>query len=203
VQFQGVPGADDYLNRIEVERGSFIRLTEPFSVLFDYAFYVLLAMFVFFYIRRRDLPTSNLFLSFIIPMFLVWNVQVITGFVPHPDHFEKAISPIILLMLLDGAMRLTAKLPRRTVLLVAGALMMLLVSKKVINATYFIDSPPQFTAEAGLQSYRFNVSLLEAWEWMNEHLPGEPVVVSDSLITSTYLLGYTRARPYLMTGFNT
>ncbi len=202
-QFNNLSSAVDYIARIKIEEGRFFRLLEPFSVLFDYIFYVLLAGLIYWVFRKKDRNKILLYESFVGSMFVVWNVQLVTGFIPHPDHFWKAISMAVLVILFDIAYQISKKINKKYIFAGLIVLMVLLGVKKIVNLIYFINPEPQFVEAGTFESYTFDKDIVDSWQWIESNLPKEPVILSDSLVTSIYLLSYTSARPYVMTGFNT
>ena len=207
--FLRLPGAQDYIGRVAIEIGRFFHWSEPFSVIFDYAVYALLAYAVYRWIYQRtrlaeggNARRAILYWCFLGAAAIAWNTQLITGFVPHSDHFFKAISPVILIILFDFLYRAVRGVRREAVLGIVSALIALLILKKTINAVAFIHPEARFLEEESKFSYTIDPTIYASWQWLDA-LPGEPIVLSDSLLTSFYLLNYTSARPYLATGFNT
>ncbi len=202
--FQNSPTAAEVTARIGVEtsRAPFFIGGEP--PVFHYVFYVLLAAFVYFvFYRREQGSTAALYWIFISSMLIVWNAQVVTGFVPSPDHWFRPISAFVFVILFHGFYELLKRLNYKivvTCLIIGSAL---LVSKKIVNALVFVNPPPEFIAERTFESRAFNSSIVESWDWINKNLPHEPKIISPSLITSLYLNAQTSARPYFAGGFNT
>lgn len=210
--FSSLPSADDYANRIGITHGRFIMFNSPLNVIFDYAFYLVLAGLVYWvfykkprradHIKDNEVETSSeasdkketavLYWIFIGAMFLVWNVQLITGYVPQPDHWWRTVSLVILVIVFHLAYELSKKINYKFVAVGLVILASLLVAKKVVNALIFINPPEQF-----LQNYTFDKDIAESWNWINKNLPGEPKIISPSFVTSIYLIGQTSARPYL------
>ncbi len=202
--FKNSPTAAEVTARIGVEtsRAPFFIGGEP--AIFHYIFYAILAFFVYFvFFRRGQKDTAALYWIFIVAMFAVWNVQVVTGYVPSPDHWFRPISAFVFIILLHGFYELLQKVNYKTaaIFLVIGSA--LLVSKKVVNALVFVNPPQEFIAEKTFESRTFNPSIVESWNWINKHLPHEPKIISPSFITSLYLNAQTSARPYFAGGFNT
>lgn len=202
--FQNSPTAAEVTARIGVEtsRAPFFIGGEP--AVFHYVFYILLAAFVYFvFYRREQGPTAALYWIFISSMLIVWNIQVVTGFVPSPDHWFRPISAFVFVILFHGFYELLKRLNYKivvTCLIIGSAL---LVSKKIVNALVFVNPPREFIAERTFESRAFNSSIVESWDWINKNLPHEPKIISPSLITSLYLNAQTSARPYFAGGFNT
>lgn len=201
--FQNSPTAEEITRRIGIEesRAPFFIAGEP-SVA-DYVFYALLAALIYFvFFRRGEKKTAALYWIFVAAMFVVWNIQVVTGFVPVPDHWLRPISAFVAVVLFHAAYELLKKVNYKIVaaLLIIGS--SLLIVKKIVNALVFVEPPPQFTAEETFESRAFNPSIVESWSWITANLPHEPKIISPSFITTLYLYTQTSARPYLLIGFN-
>lgn len=203
-KFNSLESSSDYVNRIGIEQGRFFRLFEPFSIAFDYIFYIILSVLIYFILFKKDnKERAILYWIFIIGMFLVWNIQLVTGFVPVPDHWSKAISPVILIILFDILYNLFKNFKQRRVSLIIIILISLLITKKTVNAIHFMVPEEKFVSSGTSEfTYSFDNNMMGSWNWVNLELPNEPKIVSDSFLTSFYTLSYTSARSYLMTWCN-
>lgn len=200
IGYNSSPAAYDVGHRLELVDGRNIFFLKPFSVVFDYIFYIGLAtvVFVVFYKSGRDKNIARLYWFFILAMFLIWNVQLVTGYVPQPDHWYRAASPVIFLILLHSIHEITKKFNSRTVVAAVVVLSLLLFAKRIVNIAIFINPPVNF-----LKEYAFNDRIIGSWNWIGKNLPYEPRIISPSFITSLYLINNTSARAYLPTGVNT
>ena len=52
----------------------------------------------------------------------------------------------------------------------------------------------QFIEEGTERSYVFDKNISDSWQWINENLPSEPIIISNSFVTSYYQLSYTFLR---------
>lgn len=202
--FQSSPTAAEVTARIGVETSRSFGFIGGNPPVFHYIFYGLLAALVYFVFYKRDQQRmAKLYWIAIIAMFMVWSVQVITGFVPSPDHWFRPIGAFVFIILLHALYELFKKVNYKTaaILLVIGS--SLLIAKKIVNALVFVNPPQQFIAEHAFESRAFNPSIVESWEWINKNLPHESKIISPSFITSLYLNAQTSARPYFAGGFNT
>lgn len=204
LRFNGLAWAQDYVYRIGTEVGRGIRFA---FVWFDYLFYTIVGAWVYFtYWKQSDESRKSkaiLFWAFLLAAFLVWNVQLATGFVPYPHNWRRAISPVLLVTIVS---LLAETFNRRqfgpavkksvvAVLIVATALLLI---KKINNVLAFVKPTEQV-----LNEYTFNPNIADSWRWINKNLPAEPKIFSPSFQTSTYLTTYTSARPFLVIGANT
>ncbi len=191
-RLKALPGAADYIERLSLELGHSLNLTAwP-----NYLIYSILLLLVYWSFKK-DRVQFLLFGSFLIAAFIVWNIQVVTGFVPHSDHWPRAINPLLFLTIFMLGYQALTKLAdlwpsikkiTAAVLILAAAL---LIAKKAVNAFVFLDPPPKI-----LTRYTLPQDLLDSFDWM-EKQSGEPYVVSPSFVTSVYLTGMTAARPIL------
>jgi len=204
LSFQSSPTAEEVTRRIGVETSRRLGFIGGDPPIFHYIFYVFLAVFVYFVFYKRDQKNAaKLYWISIIAMFMVWNIQVITGFVPSPDHWFRPIGAFVFIILLHSLHELLKKINYKVIaiLLIIGSA--LLVAKKAVNALVFINPPKQFIEENNFESRAFNPGVVESWDWINKNLPYEPKIISTSFITSLYLNAQTSARPYFVGGFNT
>lgn len=199
--FSALPGIADYVGRIGLERTRMPEIGQSIgsAIFLHYIFYALVGYWAYRRWWSAERARAVFFLACIGAMFFVWNVQVITGFVPHPDHWTKPISIVLLLLLsaLVGEFLYRKFSPRILASVLCGGV--LLLTAKAVSNAYAISHPPPALAE----SYTFDRGVVDSWAWMNDHISGEPRVISPSLETSYYLYSYTRARPYLPTAENT
>ncbi len=202
--FRGSSTASEVTARIGVETSRTLFFIGGEPAIFHYVFYGLLAGLIYFvFYRRGQERTAILYWIFNVAMFVVWNVQVITGFVPSPDHWFRPISAFIFVILLHMLYELIKRFNYKTAMICLMFVSALLVSKKIVNALVFINPPQEFIAEKTFESRNFNPSIVDSWTWINSNLPNEPKIISPSFITSLYLNAQTSARPYLAGGFNT
>ncbi|MFY9493276.1 MAG: hypothetical protein WAP55_02270 [Minisyncoccia bacterium] len=196
--FNSLPWSNDIANRWGITEGRRIDVVDPSPFYFDYLFYLLLAFVVYLVFYWRNSKTAVLYWIFTAAMSLIWLVQLVTGFVPQPDHWFRAISPFIFIILFHSFYELVrdAKIVRGMAVILM-ILCFFLVTKKINNVLVFLNSPP-----AILKEYSFSRSVTDSWNWMNDNLPFEPVVVSPSFVTSIYLNNHTSARPFLAVGVN-
>ena len=202
LSFSAAPGAADYLYRQWIAEGR-----EPGLAALGYAylFYAFLATAVVRLYWPSQPRKALLFLAMIAAMVMVWNVQLLTGFVPAPDHWKRIISVVIFIILFkmgaDLIQRMGRNLPRAAVM--ATVLIVLFaaaaVTKKIVNVA---------SLSAGLQpwvaaKYAFPPELADSWTWISEYLPGEPKIISPSTMTSQYLAVYTASRPFVPYGILT
>ena len=198
-EYNSLPGAQDQILRLQLEIGrSFNWSSWP-----HYLSYLLLGVLVYltFWKKLEFRNRAVLYWIFLAAAFLIWNVQIVTGFVPHSDHWPRAVSPLVFLMIFDLIYTVVKgsrfSIGRDAAILATTVLVLmsvLLVAKKVVNSAGFI-SPPQNI----LKDYTFPKNIVGSWRWLDFSLD-EPTVVSPSFLSSTYLAAFTSARPFLPVG---
>jgi len=191
-KLKGLPGSADLIQRLSLELGRSL----DFAVWPHYLLYAILLVLVYWFFKK-DRAQALFFSSFLVAAFIVWNIQIVTGFVPHPDHWPRAINPLIFLtifaLLHHAVARLRDVWPRVKqatvlILILAAAL---LIAKKTVNAFAFLNPPPEI-----LGRYSLPQDLLDSFAWL-EAQAAESYVVSPSFVTTIYLTGFTAARPFL------
>ena len=170
------------------------------SVWRDYLLYAFFAAAIWMF-RKRLGRNVIFFGAILVLMVLLWNMQLITGFNLQVDHWYKVFGlPLYLLsaILIGYLVEYTqgiwpfmyahrAVWRAIVILLIASIL-----TKRVVNAANYIH-PDTRT----LKSFSFSREVYQSWEWMNAHVPRDATVISDSYVTSIYLIDYTSVDPYL------
>ncbi len=193
---KAVPGGEDLIDRIGLEIGrNFTWQVWPAYII--YATAAVLVYWTMWRVPERRLR-AVLYFCAIAAAFIIWNIQLVIGYVPHSDHWPRAINPILFVIVLDivycGYKDWKYSKKAQFILAIMLVLSSLLILKKVINAAMFI-SPNQET----LKNYVLPEDVLTAYRWMDQNL-NEPKVISPSLLTSIYISAYTSARPFLPWG---
>ena len=196
--FNELPHSDEVVQRIGITTGRYFHFLNPFPIVFDYIFYLMTAALVYFVFYKSEKNIAILYWLLIGGMFVVWNVQLVVGYVPQPDHWGRALGPILFVILFHGLYKLLERIDyKKTIAIILIGLSIFLVTKKIVNAVIFANPPQEF-----LDAYTFNPNIVSSWDWINENLEKEPKVISPSFVTSIYLMAQTGTRPYLATGFN-
>lgn len=195
-QFTKTPDHHDFALRLSLSEGREVGLV---GIGYDYIAYLFLAAAVFLLYFKRDRQKAILLWAFVAAMFAVWNIQLITGFVPAPDHWTKAVSPtlfiILAIIVYDLAERIETKRHawRKVFTVVLVVLTVLVVTKKLVNIVSLARAPQPWVEN----KYFFPKDISDSWDWINNHLGREPKIISSSFMTAQYLAVYTSARPYL------
>ena len=202
IAFSHLPTAAEVSSRLGIEHGRAFRFM---SVWRDYLVYLGAAAAVFWLVPKKEFHFRQFSFVALATMFVVWNLQLVTGFVPDPDHFERPNNILLLLItfaaLFFGLQRLLTWYSRehvkRILVALAAVLVILLLVKQVINTAGFVHPTP-----AIIEKYSFSQDVLDSWRWVDNNVPRETVVLSPSFITTHFLMSYTASNPYLLTGLN-
>ncbi|MEK7640491.1 MAG: hypothetical protein AAB389_00645 [Patescibacteria group bacterium] len=190
LRFSSLPGADEYAQRIGIETGRFLRIENAWP---DYLAYLALAAAIYLvWWRRGNRNLAILGWIFIAAVFIAWNVNIVTGFVPQPGHWRKAVSPVYFALALMLIYEFFRKIETKKAAIILLGLSLLLVAKKVVNVLHFVNPPEQY-----LRTYTQPRDLVDSWSWINENLPKEASVAGLSFQTSIKLSAFTSLRPFL------
>ena len=202
LEFRALPQQPELLLRSGIELGRAFRT----SVWDQYLAYALTGLIVWALFRKQDAKFMAFALASLVTLAALWNIQLVLGFNLPPDHWTKASGPALFLILsvaLAEVLRMiTARLDlpsvRKTLAALAILLMALLVAKKVTNALVFVNPPEDFRRE-----YSFPSGVADSWRWIQENIPPESVVLTNSYVSTIYLVSYTSVNPYLAFSENT
>ncbi|OGY63159.1 MAG: hypothetical protein A3I24_02815 [Candidatus Harrisonbacteria bacterium RIFCSPLOWO2_02_FULL_41_13b] len=192
--FSNLPSYDDYVRRLGVEEGRNFQLL----VIRDYAVYLIFAAFIYLTIYKKDKSKAILYFLFFGAMFITWNIQLITGFVPESNHWWSVFGPVIFMVSADIVYNFLRNPNSKLIIAILILLSSLLVIKKAVNAGLFINPDQSF-----LDKYTFSQDIIDSWNWINGNLGREPKIISDSFMTALHLHVYTSARSYLPNWLNT
>ncbi len=203
-QFRGQPEIQDFIYRLGIAEGRVVGLA---TMGFAYLFYTIIGIAVYFTYFNTDRKRAILFWAMLAGMFVVWNIQLIVGYVPAPNNWRRTVSPILFIILFnlvyDWAQILIKKWPslnfKKYILIGVMALSALVVTKKIVNSYEIFRNPePRI-----INSQIFSKDIRDSWDWINRNLIGEPKIASNSFINSLYLPAYTSAKPFLPIGILT
>lgn len=204
VRFTQLPTATDYAERLGLAKGRIIGIT-PANV-YDYIVYVLAIIAIYLLIFRKNKNKSIFLWGLCLAMAIVWNIQLVIGYVPVPHTWFKAISPmlfVIIFVLIRYGVGMIKTLNHGWKGAVSTSILILLclvvVTKKAVNI---------FSIQEGIQPhlteyYKFPGDIGASWLWINSNLKPELRIISPSTMNTFYLNTYTSARPFLPTGFTT
>ncbi|MDO8467189.1 MAG: hypothetical protein Q7S83_03575 [bacterium] len=193
-----LPGYDEFIKRVGVDFGHGVGWQWwPY-----YLIYAGMAILIYAVLWKKENEKKRAVFYWVALLsgVVALNVQVITGFVPHPDHWSRAVDPILALMIFEIiyhlAKRASARYPnfKKALPIALALLMVLLVAKKAVNVAGFVRPDPE-----SLVQYAMPEDLLESWRWMDENLK-EPKIISPSIITTIYSTAFSSARPFLPSG---
>lgn len=195
-----VDGYQDLINRLYLEVGRQVN----FSAWKNYVVYAVVFILIYFVFYGKNKSKFIFYTSVIISSFIVWNIQVIIGYVPHSDHWPRAINPFLFMIISDIFYTSYRKYSDKTIrsfkiekifiFLVIFVLIPFLFLKKVINFTGFIKPNLNVASEFTLPK-----DILDSYGWLEKHGNGR-AVFSDSFVTSIYLTGFSSSKPNLPWG---
>ena len=203
ILFSQMPDSQDFAFREGLVYGRGIGIVRENIV--DYLTYFGMAALIYFVYWKRDRQKAILFLALVAAMIIAWNVQLVTGMVPIPGFFRRPINLASFLIFFDLLFALVKKLEfrwpsmKKWFVVAMVFLAFLVVLKKTINVFALGCCMQTEVAEEN----RLPNEVVQSWQWINDNLVGEPVIVSPSGTSSMYLPAYTSARPFLPTGFIT
>ena len=193
-------GYNDLINRLYLEAGRGIN----FSSWRSYIFYLLIFILIYFIFYKKNKVKFIFYSSIIISSFVVWNIQVVVGYVPHSDHWPRSINPFLFIIIFDlffnlykkycGKSLYSINVKRFFAILVIFFLIPSLFSKKILNAIYFIRPDMNIVSDFTLPK-----EILDSYKWLDKH-GNKNTVFSDSFVTSIYLTGFSSSKPNLPWG---
>lgn len=193
---KSLPGGADLINRIGMEVGRNFQ----WQSWREYLVYASVVVLVYWIIWRRPERRTRaaFYLCVLAAAFVIWNIQIVVGYVPHSDHWPRAINPILFVIIFDLLYSVIQdwRHPKKIKMVFAVTLVLisLLVVKKIVNIAHFVSPGPEI-----LKEYVLPEDILFAYRWMEQNLD-EPKVVSSSLLTSIYISAFSSARPFLPIG---
>lgn len=184
--FKNTPYYADYLTRVGVETGHFIRvLGEYFLWLFFVVVFILLC-------KNLKREWVYFLLAFFIAGLVGLNLQLFVGFNPEPDHFARVIVFGIEFMMLSilfvilnylGKFRFFNKKFFNKKAVTIYLIIILLLFSLVWQVKYFNTVKDNFVMDS---------KEIEVYDWLNENLEETSVIVSDDLIINYHVPLYTK-----------
>ena len=206
-QFQN-SGTEDMVLRLGIAQGYVPGLA---TLGYAYLTYGVLAIVIYslYWKKRLENPDYGrqaiLFWALLAAMVVIWNIQIILGYVPAPNNWRRTISPIMFVLLWSFLFELYSRgiLRWQKIKTVAACLLVtatiLVIAKKIVNVAVIARQPDPRIVEG----QTLPKEILDSWRWINENLEPEPKIMTNSFISSLYLGSHTGARPYLPIGILT
>lgn len=184
------PQYDDLVVRTGLEVGRVFRI-------FLLPHYILwLAAAAWLYLRRKEdklaLPAVAIFIS----AFFIMNLQLVTGYVPQPDHFLRyplalALSVAFVICGFLFWSRFYSRLEiYRRFLWVAALAALLLVSVRAVELQLAY-------AKENSWRYKLDSAADESFAWMRKNVARDSVILSPSVITNANILLFTQAKVFV------
>ncbi len=200
LELRALPQFGDWAARLSgaFERWRGIRL----SAWRDYILYAILAI-PLIPLWRRDRRLAMFFGAALVAMVMLWNIQIVTGFSIIPTHWHKAFGvPLYTLVAVELAYAAASisqhprwRVRRRAIAAGLTVLLVFLVAKRIMNAAAYL-----YPDRRTMAAFSFPAEIYDSWQWLNQNVPSESVVLSTSYVTSLYLAGYTDTNHYLPFG---
>ncbi len=127
------------------------------------------------------------------------NIQLITGFNPHPDHWYRiSFLPIALAMLVIGYWTASRFVSPR--ILVYGFAIAVIATGLIFTRSL---ASQYYYSKQNARYYVVDPAYAAAYEWLTHHAPARASVASISYDTSNELTLYTPQRTFLLNGLHT
>lgn len=191
-----LPHYDDLTARIGVETGRFFRWA---SVWKSYVRISALAVVIGSLAPPRVRPQVFYLAGLLGAYIVAVNIQLITGFNPHPDHWYRvSFLPLALAMLAGGYWAAKRYVPARALSYGAVAAILcagLLFGRSLASQYYYSLRDAQYYVVA--RPYA------AAYAWLTLHAPKRSLVGSLDSLTNNELMLYTPQRTFLLNGLHT
>lgn len=177
------PNFKEYVSRVGIEYAHALRWES-----LDFVFLVIVLVIALWYLRKLiGIKTVVFLTSLLLATIVVLNLQVILGFTPQPDHWTSRVNLYIFILSL------------MTVLFFVTRTFSLVRWSKVVLATIIMLSFNAQLQKVGESKYDFSPSpeLRAAYQWINQHIPSDAVLVTPSVRSRMLLPYFTHANVYL------
>lgn len=182
--------AEEISQRIGVEHGYNFRTI----VWKEYVLYTVLLLINYLVFRKKDKPRFVFYSLALLAMFICYNLQVITGFMPHPDHWARTFNPLIFIIILDFIRQLIYSWKNINEKLIGKVLILLIFLmffSGMVNVIKFF-----YPVESSINIFSFDKELYNSYKWIDSQ--SDPsVYISPSFITSYNFSIYSSKRAYL------
>lgn len=191
-----LPQYREIASRIGIETGRYLRWT---SMKISYLrIAVLVGVLAYIMPKRERIPLfylAGLLLAYIAAV----NIQLVTGFNPHPDHWYRiSFLPIALAVLTVGYWAASRFISAR--ILVYGTTIALIATGLIFTRS--LASQYSYGKQSA-QYYVVEAPYAAAYAWLTEHAATRASVASISYDTSNELTLYTPQRTFLLNGLHT
>ena len=190
-----LPQYKDIVARVGVEVSNQFRFTNWRA----YLRHIILALLIWFAFSKKQKVLTAYLIAFLLPLLILLNIQVITGFNPQSDHWSRThwliLGTAILMLFIWLYEKYFKKIPKKY-FLVLGSSIMAVVSIITIN-TYIKMSALNYDKQW------LPPQILTSYTWLSQNTPQGSVVGSISYITNAELLLYTENKVFLPYGLNT
>ncbi|MES2953233.1 MAG: hypothetical protein V4674_01610 [Patescibacteria group bacterium] len=200
VELVSLPSYTDLAERIGLEHGRFFRVAVVWpSYVRHLGLLLLLALSGHL---RKEKNVLTFFAALLLPIFVLLNLQVITGFVPHPDHWQRTwllplgLAAALVLYEAYRAYRSAFSPLARPLLRTLGVCVI------TSSALYGIWVQRTLAHEQAAAFTREN-SHAAAYEWLRANTPKDSVVGTLSSRTNDEIILHTNNKIYTPNGLHT
>ncbi len=197
----------DVKRRLGFEEGRFFR----WALWPGYLLFIFLGgIIVRLYRRTNDTIEKRLFalaICFLATNIITLNIQIITGFIPHPDHWHRyAIGPAfgIILAIMISCLVKYAKSEQSIFSkwnLVGSIRVAVLILIIWFSSSHYVSS--LILADKNVRWGQFPYEYIQAMDVINKHSEPNDIVLSINLRVNSSLFSYTSTNPYFLNGILT
>jgi len=191
-----LPQYPEIASRIGLETGRYFRWA---SVRTSYLRIGALAALLAYLAPRRERPVLAYLVGLILTYVAAVNIQLVTGFNPHPDHWYRiSFLPIALAMLAAGYWAASRFVSARILAYGAAVAIIatgLIFTRSLVSQYYYSKQNSQY--------YLVDPAYAAAYGWLTQHAAARASVASISYDTDNELTLYTPQRTFLLNGLHT
>lgn len=164
-----------------------------------YLRHIFIAILVWLAFSKKQKILASYLVAFLLPLLILLNLQVLTGFNPQPDHWVRthwvALYISILALFLWLYEKYFKKIPKKYFIMLGYSA---IAAISIITLQLYTN-----ISSTHYNEHRIDSQILESYEWLNKNTPKNSVVGSISHITNAELLVYTKNKIFLPYGLNT
>ena len=190
---KSLAGFNDLIVRMGVEFSHKIRLD---IVWFSYVRAVVLAALVWFVNRKKQSTTAAYVAAFILPILFLLNIQVLTGFIPQPDHWHRVTFLMLAVAVFAIVLPFIVKIKIKLIFAVALVAFSTGWLFGYSFGVQYLRAP--VVAEAAIIDHDYE----EIYQWLLNKKP-KSNILSLSPVTNSEAIIYSGVWTFLPNGFHT
>jgi len=149
--------------------------------------------------RKRDLSATNYLIGFLLPIFVLLNIQVLIGYTIADKHWYDVQYIVVfmgfMVLMLWFYEKYLSDIPKRYFLSAAGIFAAFLFSSQLYDQYIFSNKLGEL--------YTINEKTMASYSWLEENTPKYSVVGSLSQDTNSEILTYSHNKIYVPNGVST